>query len=95
MVLGDGSTSAYLEDIVVRPEWRGRGIGTRIVDALLAFLCRLDPQGMLATLFTGQDQAEFCERAGFSGPEKHYGMSLSIGGCPGRDGAGAIGEARR
>jgi GNAT superfamily N-acetyltransferase len=34
MVLGDRTTFAYLKDIVVRPEWQGRGIGTRIVDGL-------------------------------------------------------------
>jgi ribosomal protein S18 acetylase RimI-like enzyme len=93
MVLGDGVGFAYLKDIVVRPEWQCRGIGTRIVHALLAILRRSDPQGMLVTLFTGQHLAEFYERAGFSGPERLYGMSLSIEGRPGRDGAGAIEEA--
>ena len=90
MVLGDGATFAYLKDIVVHPEWQGRGIGTRIVEALLAIIRRAQPDGMLVTLFTGQHLAEFYEQFGFCGPEKLYGMSLQIerprpgiGGGPG------------
>ena len=76
MVIGDGVTFAYLKDIMVLPEWQGRGIGTRIVEALLAIIRRARPDGMLVTLFTGQHRAEFYERFGFCGPEKLYGMSL-------------------
>src|SRR4051794_11233551 len=47
IVLGDGATFAYLKDIVVHPDWQGRGIGTRIVEALLAALRLLDPDDML------------------------------------------------
>jgi GNAT superfamily N-acetyltransferase len=78
LVLGDGATFAYLKDIMVLPEWQARGVGTRIVDALLAIIRRSRPDGMLVTLFTGQHLAEFYEQFGFSGPEKLYGMSLKI-----------------
>jgi GNAT superfamily N-acetyltransferase len=78
IVLGDGTTFAYLKDIVVHPEWQGRGIGTRIVEGLLAIIRRSRPDGMLVTLFTAQHLAEFYEQFGFAGPEKLYGMSLDI-----------------
>ena len=73
MVLGDGATFAYLKDIMVHPDWQGRGIGTRIVEALLAILRRPGPDGMLVTLFTGQHLAEFYERFGFSAPRRSTG----------------------
>jgi GNAT superfamily N-acetyltransferase len=94
MVLGDGVSLAYLKDIMVHPEWQGRGIGTRIVEALLAALRRSEHDGMLVTLFTGQYLAEFYEQFGFSGPEKLYGMSLAIERRAGREADGAAGEAR-
>jgi ribosomal protein S18 acetylase RimI-like enzyme len=78
MVLGDGATFAYLKDIIVHPEWQCRGIGRRIVEALLATLSHADPDGMIVTLFTSQHLAEFYERMGFSGPERLYGMSQMI-----------------
>ncbi len=80
MVLGDGVTFAYLKDVMVHPEWQGRGIGTRIVETLLAIIRRPGTDGMLLTLFTGQHLAEFYEQFGFSGPEKLYGMSMKLEG---------------
>jgi GNAT superfamily N-acetyltransferase len=94
MVLGDGTTFAYLKDIMVRPDWQSRGLGTRIVDALFAMLCRSEHDGMLVTLFTSQHLAEFYERFGFSGPEKLYGMSRSIERRAAREADGGAGEAR-
>ena len=77
--LGDGATFSYLKDIIVLPEWQGRRIGSRIVEALLAIIHRPMPDGMLVTLFTGQNLAEFYEQFGFRGPDAAlYGMSLNI-----------------
>jgi GNAT superfamily N-acetyltransferase len=91
MVVGDGATFAYLKDIMVDPEWQGRGIGTRIVEALLAIIRRPPHDKLLVTLFTGQHLAEFYDRLGFCGPEKLYGMSLNIEQLPDH---GADGSAR-
>ena len=77
LVLGDGVTFAYLKDIAVLPDWQGRGVGSRIVQALRAMIRRTAPDGMLVTLFTGQDRAEFYEKFGFRGPEAGlYGITL-------------------
>jgi GNAT superfamily N-acetyltransferase/uncharacterized glyoxalase superfamily protein PhnB len=79
LVLGDGATFAYVKDIMVRPEWQGRKVGSRIVEALLSIIRRTAPGGMLVTLFTGRNLAEFYESFGFCGPETGlYGMSLRI-----------------
>ena len=37
-VIGDGGLHLYLTDVVVRPDHQNRGIGTRIVAALTAFV---------------------------------------------------------
>jgi GNAT superfamily N-acetyltransferase len=80
LVVGDGVTFAYLRDIVVLTDWQGRGVGSRIVEGLLALIYRTAPEDMLVTLFTGQDRASFYERFGFGGPEAGlYGMTLRIG----------------
>jgi len=79
LVLGDGATFSYLKDIMVLPDLQGRTVGSRIVEALLAIIRRTAPDGMLVTLFTGQNLAEFYEQFGFRGPETAlYGMSLRV-----------------
>jgi GNAT superfamily N-acetyltransferase len=92
MVVGDGAAFAYLKDIMVLPEWQGRGIGTRIVEALLTIIRRPVPHDMLVTLFTGQHLAEFYEQFGFCGPEKLYGMSLNTKRLPEREADGLAKE---
>jgi len=92
MVLGDGATFAYLKDVMVHPDWQGRGIGARIVQALLTMIRRPGPDSMLVTLFTGQHLADFYERFGFSGPEKLYGMSLNLERLPESKADGITGE---
>jgi GNAT superfamily N-acetyltransferase len=94
MVLGDGVTVAYLKDIIVVPEWQSRGIGTRIVDALLTIIRRSGADGMLVTLFTGQHLADFYEQFGFCGPERLYGMSLNLERHRRPEADGAAGEAQ-
>ena len=94
MVLGDGVTFAYLKDIVVLPEWQGRGIGTRIVEALLAVLRRPEPDGMLVTLFTGQHLADFYERFGFSRPREALRDEPEDRAASRTRGDGAAGEVR-
>ncbi len=36
-VISDGVSDAYIQDLVVRPEYRGRGVGTMILSALLDY----------------------------------------------------------
>ncbi len=81
LVLGDGATFAYLKDIMVLPDWQGRQVGSRIVQALLDGIRGSGPEGVLVTLFTGSNLAEFYEPFGFLGPDSGlYGMSLRIVG---------------
>jgi GNAT superfamily N-acetyltransferase len=95
LVLGDGVSFAYLKDIMVLPEWQGRGIGTRIVEALMTVIRRTGTDRLLVALFTGQHLAEFYEQFGFCGPEKLYGMSLNLERSPERGADDAVREVRK
>jgi GNAT superfamily N-acetyltransferase/uncharacterized glyoxalase superfamily protein PhnB len=79
LILGDGVSFAYLKDIMVHPDWQGRGVGTRVVQTLLDHIRQTRQSRMLVTLFTGAGLASFYERFGFCGPDAGlYGMSLHL-----------------
>lgn len=72
--ISDGCSDAYLQDIVVLPACRGKGIGAAILKALVAF-CRergLTWIGLIAQPGT----APFYEREGFTVMEGHIPMLL-------------------
>jgi GNAT superfamily N-acetyltransferase len=79
IVIGDGATFAYLKDVIVAPDWQGRGVGSRIVQAVLDSIRRTGPECLLMALFTGRRLAHFYERFGFCGPESgDYAMSMLL-----------------
>jgi GNAT superfamily N-acetyltransferase len=79
LVVGDGATIYYLKDVMVRPEYQGRGVGTAIVADLLEAIRRHGPSRALVGLYTGRGLSSFYERFGFVGPEDGlYGMTMRI-----------------
>lgn len=70
--ISDGASDGYLQDIVVFPEYRGQGIGSRIVAALkkLAILYGHTWLGLISA----PGKEEFYRRSGFSVMEKYTPM---------------------
>jgi len=74
-VVGDGVIHALLVDVIVAPERRGRGIGTTIVERLVA-RCR-EARVHDIELFCASGVAPFYERLGFRArPDGAPGMDL-------------------
>lgn len=75
-VIGDGRQFFYVMDVAVHPEHQGRGIGTALMNEVVAFIQRAAPPKALVGLFTAHARGSFYERFGFRGPETGlYGMS--------------------
>ncbi len=70
--ISDGASDGYLQDIVVFPEYRGKGIGSRIVAALkkLAILYGHTWLGLISS----PEKEGFYRKAGFSEMEKYTPM---------------------
>jgi spermidine synthase len=62
--ISDGVSDAYIQDVTVLPEFRGRGIGSAIVSGLLARL-RMDGIGWVG-LIAERNSHGFYRRLGFS-----------------------------
>ena len=58
----DGVTFAWIADVFVDPEARGRGVGTRMMEGILA---ELEPLGLKRTALFTEDAHGLYERFGF------------------------------
>lgn len=61
--ISDGASDAYIQDVVVLPEFRGQGIGCRIVELLIGHLERAGI-GWIAAVSTPNTEG-FYESLGF------------------------------
>ena len=78
-VVGDGGVYAYIQDVIVREEFRGRGISTLVMDALLEFIERTYPSGAFVGLMAAEGVAGLYERYGFERrPDDAPGMRRTI-----------------
>lgn len=78
-IIGDGACCFQLCDIAVDPAHQGRGVGKRIVDALMGHLRTHAPAGAYVSLIADGDARFLYARFGFvpTAPAS-IGMSLSL-----------------
>ncbi|MEZ3116093.1 GNAT family N-acetyltransferase [Halobaculum sp. MBLA0147] len=62
-VVGDGATVFHVCDVVVHPDHQRRGLGTRLVDAVVSYLAANAPDGAYVNLLSDVDG--FYEHWGF------------------------------
>ncbi len=65
-VVGDGVLYFYMQDIIVHPDFRGRGVGRLIVEALLAEVLKQAPVGATIGLMAAEGKEGFYEKFGFT-----------------------------
>lgn len=79
-VIGDGALYFYVQDMLVDADYRGRGIGTRLMQELLAWLRRHAGRGAFIGLMAARDAEPFYRRFGFEArPDGRPGMQLPAG----------------
>ena len=66
-VVTDAATFAYLGDVFVLPEHRGKGVGKQLMDAVMA---HPDVQGVRRFMLATEDAHGLYERYGFHPPHK-------------------------
>ena len=64
-IIGDGGIYFYIQDIIVSPEYQRKGIGGRIMDAIMKYLTAHAPDGAFIGLMEAKGVSKFYERYGF------------------------------
>jgi ribosomal protein S18 acetylase RimI-like enzyme len=77
-IVGDGEIFFYIQDIAVKPEYQGKGIGRMIMDALMAYLETGAPNKAFVGLFAADGKQPFYERYGFMAHRDMTGMFTVI-----------------
>jgi ribosomal protein S18 acetylase RimI-like enzyme len=78
-VVGDGGCFFQIVDIAVDPDWQRRGLGLRVMQALVAALRQRAPRGALVSLLADGPARHLYERFGFrpSAPDS-IGMMMRL-----------------
>ena len=61
-VIGDGGIYFYIQDVIVLPEFQGKGIGKRIMNAIMDYLKTYAPSGAFVYLMAAKGVSRFYER---------------------------------
>nr|WP_158987122.1 GNAT family N-acetyltransferase [Lysobacter panacisoli] len=64
-VIGDGGCFFIVSDIAVDPKWQGRGLGKRIMGALMAWLRTNAPSSAVVSLVADGDARHLYAKYGF------------------------------
>lgn len=72
-IVGDGAIYFYIQDIVVHPEYQGKGIGKEIMKALVKHLGENAPDKAFVGLFASDGKEEFYEKYDF----KNYSPDMT------------------
>jgi len=65
-VIGDGGLYFYLQDIIVLPAFEGKGLGKRLMKAILAYLEEHARPGAFVGLMAAKDVSSFYTQFGFA-----------------------------
>lgn len=76
-ILSDGVSDAYLQDLVILPQYRGKGIGRTLVEVLLDYC--LSRRILWIGLISEPGQDEFYSSLGFKPMDKHIPMRYQKG----------------
>jgi GNAT superfamily N-acetyltransferase len=79
-VIGDSGIYFYIQDIIVLPEFQGKGIGRRIMHAIMEYLRAHARDGAFVGLMAAKGVSKFYEQHGFKKrPPDAPGMFCVLG----------------
>jgi len=77
-VIGDAGMVFYVQDVIVLPDYQGQGIGTRLMDAVMAFIRANAHHNTIIGLMAAKGKEAFYEKYGFfTRPTENHGAGMT------------------
>ena len=77
-VIGDGGLVFYIQDVIVLPEFQGRGIGSQMMEKVMAYIENHAHHNTIIGLMSAIGKEAFYERYGFTRrPTEKYGAGMT------------------
>lgn len=76
-VIGDGVTVFYIQDVIVKPEFQGTGIGTALLKSCMKYISDRACNGAIVGLMSAKGKETFYEQFGFwRRPNENFGAGM-------------------
>jgi ribosomal protein S18 acetylase RimI-like enzyme len=77
-VIGDAGMVFYIQDVIVLPKYQGQGIGTQMMDAVMAYIGAHAHKNTIIGLMAAAGKESFYEKYGFHvRPDKTHGAGMT------------------
>ncbi len=78
-VIGDGGLVYYIQDVIVLPGYQRQGIGTRMMDRIMAYIQAHASHNSIIGLMAAKGKESFYERYGFTiRPNDRLGSGMTL-----------------
>jgi len=78
-VIGDGGIYFHLQDVIVDPQFQGKGIGTRIVEMLMGYIAGKAGKNTMVGLMCAKGVDPLYQKFGFiTRPNEKYGPGMCL-----------------
>jgi len=78
-IIGDGGMVYYIQDVIVLPDYQRRGIGTQMMDQVMAYLRAHASQNTIIGLMSAKGKEAFYEKYGFTNrPTDKLGSGMTL-----------------
>jgi GNAT superfamily N-acetyltransferase len=78
-VIGDGGLVYYIQDVIVAPDYQGRGIGTQLMDRVMEYVRAHAHNNSIVGLMAAKGRESFYAKYGFAArPNGRLGPGMTI-----------------
>lgn len=78
-IVGDGGLIFYIQDVIVHPEFQRTGVGTKLMDRIMAYIRGKAVQNTVIGLMASHGREPFYERYGFTvRPNDFLGSGMTM-----------------